>query len=154
MYTVPFYGLALYTYYHGIIQHSGINFMARWWQPWQPDSIFHDNHHQYCHVNFGFNCYAWDEVTFKQSPIKKYWSFLNNFAGFPFFILDPRLREETGPLLQRTNGRLGFGPAVGGPAGQRSAPGNPRKGSREPEGLPGQRKPLLIARIGRIDDYG
>ncbi|VVC44384.1 Fatty acid hydroxylase [Cinara cedri] len=59
---VPFYGLALYTYYHGIIQHSGINFKARRWQPWQPDSMFHDNHHQYCHVNFGFNCYMWDQI--------------------------------------------------------------------------------------------
>ncbi|XP_025407609.1 uncharacterized protein LOC112681578 isoform X2 [Sipha flava] len=59
---VPFYGLALYTYYHGIVQHSGITFKARWWQPWQPDCMFHDNHHQYCHVNYGFNCYLWDEI--------------------------------------------------------------------------------------------
>ena len=31
-----------------------------WWQPWQPDCIFHDNHHQYFHVNFGFNIEFWD----------------------------------------------------------------------------------------------
>ncbi|KAK9718005.1 Fatty acid hydroxylase [Popillia japonica] len=56
----PFYIVALYTYYHGIIDHSGINFKAYWWQPWQPDAIFHDNHHQYFHVNFAFNIYFWD----------------------------------------------------------------------------------------------
>nr|XP_022908522.1 methylsterol monooxygenase 1-like [Onthophagus taurus] len=55
-----FYACALYAYYHGIIDHSGINFKAFWWQPWQPDAIFHDNHHQYFHVNFAFNIYFWD----------------------------------------------------------------------------------------------
>lgn len=58
-----FYSIALYTYYHGIINHSGINFKSYWWQPWQPDTIFHDNHHQYFHVNFGFNCSLWDRVS-------------------------------------------------------------------------------------------
>lgn len=52
--------LMMYTYYHGIIDHSGINFKAHWWQPWQPACIFHDNHHQYFHVNFGFNIKYWD----------------------------------------------------------------------------------------------
>ena len=33
-----------------------------WWQPWQPDCIFHDNHHQYFHVNFGFNIEVWDTL--------------------------------------------------------------------------------------------
>ena len=42
--------MLLYIYYHGIIDHSGITFKALWWQPWQPDCIFHDNHHQYFHV--------------------------------------------------------------------------------------------------------
>lgn len=60
---VLFYGIMLYTYYHGIIDHSGIAFKAQWWQPWQPDAIFHDNHHQYTHVNFGFNMYLWDKVS-------------------------------------------------------------------------------------------
>lgn len=59
---MPFYLVVLYTYYHGIIDHSGINFKAYWWQPWQPDAIFHDNHHQYFHVNFAFNIYIWDKV--------------------------------------------------------------------------------------------
>ena len=52
----------MYTYYHGIIDHSGINFKRQFWQPWQPDCIFHDNHHQYFHVNFGFNVEYWDKV--------------------------------------------------------------------------------------------
>ena len=68
--------MLLYIYYHGIVDHSGINFkvvflvfmkldsnknfQALWWQPWQPDCIFHDNHHQYFHVNFGFNIEYWD----------------------------------------------------------------------------------------------
>lgn len=59
---LPFYGLALYTYYHGIVQHTGIALKAQWWQPWQPDCMFHDNHHQYCHVNYGFNCFMWDKI--------------------------------------------------------------------------------------------
>jgi lathosterol oxidase len=58
----PFYVVALYTYYHGIIDHSGVNFKAYWWQPWQPDAIFHDNHHQYFHVNFAFNISYWDKL--------------------------------------------------------------------------------------------
>ena len=52
----------IYTYYHGIIDHSGITFKKAFWQPWQPDCIFHDNHHQYFHVNFGFNIELWDKV--------------------------------------------------------------------------------------------
>lgn len=58
-----FYAVGLYTYYHAILDHSGITFKAHWWQPWQPDAIFHDNHHQYTHVNFGFNIELWDHVS-------------------------------------------------------------------------------------------
>ncbi|KAL3276408.1 hypothetical protein HHI36_011792 [Cryptolaemus montrouzieri] len=59
---LSFYIVVMYTYYHGIIDHSGINFKSYWWQPWQPDAIFHDNHHQYFHVNFGFNICIWDTI--------------------------------------------------------------------------------------------
>ncbi|CAC5412608.1 SC5DL [Mytilus coruscus] len=48
----------LYVYYYGMMDHSGINMSALW--PWQPPSIFHDNHHKYFHVNFGFNSYLFD----------------------------------------------------------------------------------------------
>ena len=62
VFTVPFSAVMIYTYYHGIIDHSGITFKKAFWQPWQPDCIFHDNHHQYFHVNFGFNIELWDKV--------------------------------------------------------------------------------------------
>uniref|UniRef100_A0A2A4JHB7 Fatty acid hydroxylase domain-containing protein n=1 Tax=Heliothis virescens TaxID=7102 RepID=A0A2A4JHB7_HELVI len=58
----PFYTVALYVYYHGIIDHSGINFKAQWWQPWQPDAEFHDQHHEFFHCNFGFNMSLWDKL--------------------------------------------------------------------------------------------
>jgi len=65
---IPFSAVMIYTYYHGIIDHSGITFKKYWWQPWQPDCIFHDNHHQYFHVNFGFNIELWDKIhgTYRQ----------------------------------------------------------------------------------------
>ncbi|XP_045534949.1 delta(7)-sterol 5(6)-desaturase erg32 isoform X1 [Papilio machaon] len=59
---MPFYLVALYNYYHGIIDHSGINFKSQWWQPWQPDAEFHDQHHQFFHCNFGFNMSFWDKL--------------------------------------------------------------------------------------------
>jgi len=62
VHVVPYCVILLYTYYHGIIDHSGIAFQRKWWQPWQPDAMFHDNHHQYFHVNFGFNIEFWDKL--------------------------------------------------------------------------------------------
>ncbi|XP_026322079.1 methylsterol monooxygenase 2-2-like isoform X2 [Hyposmocoma kahamanoa] len=67
LFTIPvhwlsFYSVALYIYYHGIIDHSGINFKAQWWQPWQPDADFHDKHHEFFHCNFGFNMVLWDKL--------------------------------------------------------------------------------------------
>ncbi|XP_059047780.1 uncharacterized protein LOC131843181 [Achroia grisella] len=59
---LPFYAIALYNYYHGIIDHSGINFKSFWWQPWQPDAEFHDKHHEFFHCNFGFNMSVWDRL--------------------------------------------------------------------------------------------
>lgn len=91
-YTVPIEVIAIYTYYHGITTHSGINFKAKWWQPWQPDSIFHDNHHQYYHVNFGFNFEIWDKVSKLTSNLESYspdWD--ENSSG----LLSTRLRVFT-----------------------------------------------------------
>ncbi|CAH1775221.1 unnamed protein product [Owenia fusiformis] len=48
----------LYVYYYGIISHSGIMIESIW--PWQPHSIFHDDHHKYFHCNFGFNTKLFD----------------------------------------------------------------------------------------------
>jgi len=68
IHAAPYCFMLMYIYYHGIIDHSGINFKRKWFQPWQPDCIFHDNHHQYFHVNFGFNCEFWDQIhgTYRQ----------------------------------------------------------------------------------------
>lgn len=51
-------GVVGYVFYYGIIDHSGIEIEAIW--PWQPSSMFHDNHHEFFHVNFGFNTHIWD----------------------------------------------------------------------------------------------
>jgi len=68
IHAAPYCFYLIYIYYHGIIDHSGIAFKKLWFQPWQPDCIFHDNHHQYFHVNFGFNVELWDKIhgTFRQ----------------------------------------------------------------------------------------
>lgn len=58
VHTVIYFGNLLYIYYYGIITHSGIDFKSMW--PWQAETMFHDNHHQYFHVNFGFNFKMWD----------------------------------------------------------------------------------------------
>ncbi|KOB76279.1 putative C-5 sterol desaturase, partial [Operophtera brumata] len=50
---LPFYAVAIYNYYHGILDHSGISFKAQWWQPWQPDAEFHDQHHDYTELCAG-----------------------------------------------------------------------------------------------------
>jgi len=60
---VPIYSgsyvfLLFYVYYYGMIDHSGIMMDAVW--PWQPESLFHDDHHKYFHTNFGFNTKIWD----------------------------------------------------------------------------------------------
>lgn len=62
MFSAAFYFVEIYTYAHGILNHSGVNIKSFWWQPWQPDTMFHDNHHQYFHVNFGFNIGLWDVI--------------------------------------------------------------------------------------------
>lgn len=59
----------LYNYYYGMLDHSGIKFKSCW-QPWKPDSTFHDNHHQYTHVNYGFNMFVWDKVRYRNFSSK------------------------------------------------------------------------------------
>lgn len=68
IFSAAFYFIEIYTYAHGILNHSGVNIKSFWWQPWQPDTMFHDNHHQYFHVNFGFNIFLWDVIhgTYRQ----------------------------------------------------------------------------------------
>lgn len=40
------------------MRFSGIDLEAVW--PWQPPVRFHDDHHKYFHVNFGFNTQIFD----------------------------------------------------------------------------------------------
>ena len=40
---------ALYIYYYGMMDHSGIMMDAVW--PWQPPTIFHDDHHRYVKIS-------------------------------------------------------------------------------------------------------
>ncbi|CAL4178398.1 unnamed protein product [Meganyctiphanes norvegica] len=67
-----FVGILMYVYYHGLLDHSGINFKAQWWQPWQPDCIFHDDHHHHTHYNFGVNIGTWDKIYGTQFKNKAY----------------------------------------------------------------------------------
>ncbi|XP_067120807.1 lathosterol oxidase-like [Centruroides vittatus] len=60
MHWVTYIGVIGYVFYYGIIDHSGIKMEAIW--PWQPNSLFHDDHHKYFHVNFGFNLTIWDKL--------------------------------------------------------------------------------------------
>ncbi|GAB0097319.1 delta(7)-sterol 5(6)-desaturase erg32 [Sergentomyia squamirostris] len=107
----PFYAVVFYTYYHAILDHSGIAFKAHWWQPWQPDATFHDNHHQYFHVNFGFNIKYWD--TLHGTARRKdrvytediFYGVGKSFEDVPEDILlnDLRERESENPLAYRDN---------------------------------------------------
>ena len=43
--SVVYVVILLYGYYYGMMDHSGIKMGAVW--PWQPSSMFHDDHHRY-----------------------------------------------------------------------------------------------------------
>ncbi|KAL4229152.1 hypothetical protein ACF0H5_012190 [Mactra antiquata] len=58
VHAVVFVTILLYGYYYGMMDHSGIKMDAVW--PWQPSSMFHDDHHRYFHCNFGFNTLIFD----------------------------------------------------------------------------------------------
>jgi len=58
IYSGAFVMLLFYGYYYGMVDHSGIMMDSIW--PWQPESLFHDDHHKYFHTNFGFNTKLWD----------------------------------------------------------------------------------------------
>jgi lathosterol oxidase len=55
-----YFSFLIYAFYYGIMVHSGVMIKPLW--PWQLDPIFHDNHHQYTHVNFGFNVDIFDRI--------------------------------------------------------------------------------------------
>ena len=61
----------LYVHYHNVVDHSGVYFES--WLPWQPSSLYHDDHHKLFHVNYGQTLTIWDRLggTF-YSTRKKY----------------------------------------------------------------------------------
>jgi len=50
----------LYIHYHNAVDHSGVYFES--WLPWQPTSLYHDDHHRMFHVNFGQTFTVWDRL--------------------------------------------------------------------------------------------
>lgn len=63
MLIIPFHFVSVavlfhYLFFYGLVDHSGIDMDSIW--PWQPPVRFHDDHHKYFHVNFGFNTMMFD----------------------------------------------------------------------------------------------
>eukprot|EP01127_Copromyxa_protea_P000510 TRINITY_DN1042_c0_g1_i1.p1 TRINITY_DN1042_c0_g1~~TRINITY_DN1042_c0_g1_i1.p1 ORF type:complete len:298 (+),score=44.17 TRINITY_DN1042_c0_g1_i1:43-936(+) len=52
--------LVVYNFYFGMLDHSGIKLDS--WLPWQNDTVFHDRHHEFFHVNYGQNLQIWDQL--------------------------------------------------------------------------------------------
>eukprot|EP00041_Stephanoeca_diplocostata_P010532 m.167236 g.167236 ORF g.167236 m.167236 type:complete len:365 (+) comp18188_c0_seq1:197-1291(+) len=50
----------LYIHYHNVIDHSGV--YCESWLPWQPSSLYHDDHHRCFHMNYGQSLTIWDEL--------------------------------------------------------------------------------------------
>lgn len=50
----------LYSNYMALMQHSGVRMSFP--LPWEPSTLFHDDHHLHFHVNYGQNLMLWDRV--------------------------------------------------------------------------------------------
>ena len=50
----------LYIHYHNLLDHSGIYYES--WLPWQPSSLYHDDHHRLFHANYGQSLTLWDRL--------------------------------------------------------------------------------------------
>lgn len=61
----------LYVHYFNVVDHSGV--YSESWLPWQPSSLYHDDHHRLFHVNYGQTLTLFDRLggTF-YTPRKKY----------------------------------------------------------------------------------
>ncbi|XP_052270842.1 uncharacterized protein LOC127871729 isoform X1 [Dreissena polymorpha] len=58
LHAVVFVTILLYGYYYDLMDHSGIKIDSVW--PWQPSTMFHDDHHRHTHCNFGLNTTLFD----------------------------------------------------------------------------------------------
>lgn len=50
----------VYIHYFNVVDHSGI--FAESWIPWQPSTLYHDDHHKLFHVNYGQTLPIFDQV--------------------------------------------------------------------------------------------
>ena len=50
----------LYIHYHNVVDHSGM--YCESWLPWQPSSLYHDDHHRFFHANYGQSLTLWDRL--------------------------------------------------------------------------------------------
>ena len=77
LYAIPLHPAAvtvnlLYVHYNNVIDHSGIYHEGS--LPWQPSSLYHDDHHKFFHVNYGQSLTIFDQIggTFFDTGGKKY----------------------------------------------------------------------------------
>ncbi|GMH94336.1 hypothetical protein TL16_g12878 [Triparma laevis f. inornata] len=50
----------LYIHYHNVVDHSGVYMESS--LPWQPSSLYHDDHHRLFHINYGQSLTIWDKL--------------------------------------------------------------------------------------------
>ncbi|GMI10115.1 hypothetical protein TrVE_jg1388 [Triparma verrucosa] len=50
----------LYIHYHNVVDHSGVYMESS--LPWQPSSLYHDDHHRLFHINYGQSLTVWDRL--------------------------------------------------------------------------------------------
>ena len=50
----------LYVHYFNVVDHSGV--YSESWLPWQPSSLYHDDHHRLFHVNYGQTLTLFDRL--------------------------------------------------------------------------------------------
>ena len=65
LFFIPFHVVSvvvvlLYILVFNVIDHSGVRLVSA--LPWQPPSVYHDDHHVYYHVNFGQHLIIWDRL--------------------------------------------------------------------------------------------
>ena len=49
-----------YVFIYNIINHSGVKMSL--YLIWEPNSMYHDDHHRYIHTNYGQSLIIWDKL--------------------------------------------------------------------------------------------
>ena len=65
LFAVPIHIMAVtinlsYIFIFNILNHSGVKFYS--YLLWEPNSIYHDDHHRYFHTNYGQSLVIWDKI--------------------------------------------------------------------------------------------